>query len=98
MPRPAVFSLLLALFAGAACTPEPPMPPIAPILPTAPHATPPASSRPIVLGADASAIDFERIARFPEPGLQIPRVVAFSPDSSRVTYLQSETQGAEMAL
>ena len=73
------------------------MPPNTPPTPISPAAAP-ASSRPTALGADASPIDFERIARFPEPGLQIPRLVAFSPDSKLVTYLQSETQGAEMAL
>jgi dipeptidyl-peptidase-4 len=91
--------LLLALLAGAACTPEPLMPPTSPTTPAAetPHPLP-ASTRPSVLGAEASPIDFERIARFPEPGWQIPRLVAFSPDSKRITYLQSESQGAEMAL
>ena len=75
------------------------MPPTTPISPAdGSHATPPAPSRPSILGAEASPIDFERIARFPEPGLQIPRVVGFSPDSKRITYLQSESQGAEMAL
>lgn len=98
MPRLAAQSLLLALLAGAACTPEPPMPPTTPTTPAAEaHATSPAS-RPSVLGAEASPIDFERIARFPEPGWQIPRLVAFAPDSKRITYLQSESQGAEMAL
>jgi len=99
MPRHAVKSLFLfAFFAGAACTPEPPMSPTTPISPAGSTAPAPASSRPSILGADASPVDFERISHFPEPGLQIPRVVAFSPDSKRVTYLQSETQGAEMAL
>ncbi len=97
MPRLALNSLFfVALFAGAACTPEPPMPPTTPTPPAAPPAPP--SARPTILGADASPIDFERISRFPEPGLQIPRVVGFSPDGKVVTYLQSETQGAEMAL
>ena len=75
------------------------MPPTTPTSPAdGTHAAPPASSRPSLLGADASPVDFERIARFPEPGWQIPRVVGFSPDSKRITYLQSESQGAEMAL
>jgi dipeptidyl-peptidase-4 len=73
------------------------MPPTTPTTPISP-AAPAASSRPAVLAASASPIDFERIAHFPEPGLQVPRLVAFSPDSKLVTYLQSETQGAEMAL
>ncbi|MFS8068108.1 MAG: alpha/beta fold hydrolase [Byssovorax sp.] len=100
MRRPVATSLLLlALVAGAACTPEPMMPPTTPTSPAdGSHATPPGPSRPSILGAEASPIDFERIARFPEPGLQIPRAVGFSPDSERITYLQSESQGAEMAL
>ena len=75
------------------------MPPTTPTSPTEGAPVPsPASSRPSVLGAEASPINFDRIARFPEPGWQIPRMVGFSPDSKRITYLQSESQGAEMAL
>jgi dipeptidyl-peptidase-4 len=51
-----------------------------------------------VLGPEASPVDFERIARFPEPGWQTPRQVGYSPDGKLVTYLQSETQSEEMAL
>lgn len=75
------------------------MPPTTPTSPAeGAHVPSPASTRPSILGAEASPIDFDRITRFPEPGWQIPRVVGFSPDSKRITYLQSETQGAEMAL
>ena len=76
------------------------MPPTTPTPPAAagPHAPLPSFLRPSVLGPEASAVDFERIARFPEPGWQVPRLVAFAPDSKRITYLQSESQGAEMAL
>jgi dipeptidyl-peptidase-4 len=56
------------------------------------------ASRPPVLDAEASPVDFERIARFPEPGWQTPRAVAHSPDGMLVTYLQSESQSEEMAL
>ena len=76
----------------------PPMPPTTPITPAGASAPAPASTRPSILGKDASPVDFDRISHFPEPGLQVPRGVAFSPDSKVVTYLQSETQGAEMAL
>jgi dipeptidyl-peptidase-4 len=58
----------------------------------------PENQRPAILDAGASAVDFDRIARFPEPGWQMPRAVTFSPDGKLVTYLQSESQSDEMAL
>jgi dipeptidyl-peptidase-4 len=56
------------------------------------------AARPTPLGPEASAIGFERIAKFPEPGWQTPRSVTYSPDGKLVTYLQSESQSEEMAL
>ncbi len=56
------------------------------------------TGRPPIAGPEASPVDFERIARFPEPGWQTPRSVTFSPDGKLVTYLQSESQSDEMAL
>ena len=50
------------------------------------------------LGPEASPITFERIARYPEPGWHIPRLLGFSPDGTMVTYLESESQTEEMAL
>lgn len=50
------------------------------------------------LGPEASPITFERMARFPEPGWQVPRGIAFAPDGSLVTYLQSESESEEMSL
>jgi dipeptidyl-peptidase-4 len=38
------------------------------------------------------------MARWPEPGWQVPRAIAFSPDAELVTYLQSEGGNDEMAL
>jgi dipeptidyl-peptidase-4 len=62
-----------------------------------PHDQAPGDRTP-VLGPEASPVDFERIARFPEPGWQTPRSVAYSPDGALCTYLQSESQSEEMAL
>lgn len=56
------------------------------------------SSSPSVLGPEASPVDFDRIARFPEPGWQMPRNVSYSPDGKLITYLQAEAGGDEMAL
>ncbi len=82
-----------------ACSPELP-PTAAPVAtmtqPTAP--APETTGRPTILGPEASPVDIERIARFPEPGWQTPRSVTFSPDGKLVTYLQSESQSDEMAL
>jgi dipeptidyl-peptidase 4 len=58
----------------------------------------PTDARPLVLGPEASAVDFERIARFPEPGWQTPRAVSFAPDGKLITYLKAEAGGDEMAL
>jgi dipeptidyl-peptidase-4 len=57
-----------------------------------------ASGRFAPLGPEASAVTFDRIARFPEPGWQIPRSVSHSPDGKLVTYLMSEEGGDVMAL
>jgi dipeptidyl-peptidase-4 len=46
----------------------------------------------------ASPITFERIARFPPPGWQVPRAARVSPDGTLVTYLQAEAGGEEMSL
>jgi dipeptidyl-peptidase-4 len=51
-----------------------------------------------VLPPEASPVDFERIAKFPEPGWQTPRGVSYSPDNKLVAYLQSEQHSDEMTL
>ena len=55
-------------------------------------------TRPVVLGPEASAVDFDRIARFPEPGWQTPRAASFASDGKLITYLKAESGGDEMAL
>ncbi|MFO0755577.1 MAG: alpha/beta fold hydrolase [Byssovorax sp.] len=86
--------LLAAMTGAAACTLEIPMS----STPRESHPSAVSSARPAVLGPEASAVDFERIARFPEPGLSIPRSITFSPDGKFVTFLQSESRGEHMAL
>jgi len=58
----------------------------------------PAQSSLAIAGPEASAITFERMTRWPGPGEQVPRSIAFSPDGKWVTFLQSEKQDDENAL
>jgi dipeptidyl-peptidase-4 len=51
-----------------------------------------------IAGPEASAITFERMAKWPEPGSLVPRAIGFSPDGKWVTFLQSEKQDEENAL
>lgn len=53
---------------------------------------------PAMLGPEASRIDFARMSRFPEPGWQVPRSIAFSPDGKLITFLKSEGETDQMAL
>src|SRR5277367_5366886 len=94
-------TVLSATVLLAACSGELPPPPASPPSPVAPMSQPPAppeNQRPAILEPGASPVDFERMARFPEPGWQMPRAVAYSPDGKLITYLQSESQSDEMAL
>jgi dipeptidyl-peptidase-4 len=74
---------------------------------TIPSAPPPACPSPAAVVADeqapllpveASKVGFAEMAKFPEPGWQIPRSMAFSPDETRFTYLFSESGSDEMSL
>ncbi|MSP24825.1 MAG: S9 family peptidase [Myxococcales bacterium] len=58
----------------------------------------PAPTRFKVLDRTASPITIERMAAFPPPGWQVPRLVRFSPDRKLVTYLKSESADETMAL
>ncbi len=51
-----------------------------------------------ILPESASQVTFERIAKFPEPGWQVPRQLHLSPDGKLVTYLRSEDGSDKMAL
>ena len=101
--------LLLAapLLLAAACAPqgEASPPPASPATPSpgasAPAASPrsPASpGRVAIAGPEASAITYERMARIPEPGLNLPRRVLYSPDGKLITYTQSEAGTDQMSL
>lgn len=99
MQRPTTAGLLLAvLLSGAACNREIPMTQTPASGSHAASTTSVPTSRPPILGPEASAIDFERIARLPEPGLTIPRGIAYSPDGAQITFLQSESRGEHLAL
>ncbi len=85
----------------AACGGAPPAPPPRPFVP--PCAGPVAPAPPVAkhfspLGPEASAITFARIAKFPEPGWNVPRAMAWSPDGEVVTYLASEDASEKMSL
>src|SRR6185503_9908481 len=94
--------LLLAAAAVSSCGSSPPPPP-GPFPPAfaGPVPAPAAPLQPIplaVAGPEASSISYERMSRWPEPGEQVPRAIAFSPDGKWVTFLQSENQNDENAL
>src|SRR5277367_314310 len=84
---------LCAALLGAGCSHRPAPAPASP-----PQTVTMTQAQPLILGPEASPVDFERMARFPEPGWQTPRNVVFSPDGKLITYLQSESQSEEMAL
>src|SRR5271165_2089891 len=93
-------TVLIGVTACSAELPPTSRSPTSPPPPVASMSQPPlpASQRPAILEPGASPVDFDRIARFPEPGWQTPRAVAYSPDGKLLTYLQSESQSDEMAL
>jgi dipeptidyl-peptidase-4 len=101
--------LLLAtpLLLAAACAPqgEASPPPVSPAGPTSTTSTPASSPRSpaspgrvAIAGPEASPITYERMARIPEPGLNLPRRVQYSPDAKLITYVQSEGATDQMAL
>lgn len=96
----ACLALLSALTACAppASTPAP-RAAAAPATPSpAPGPAPAASARPPILGPEASAVTFDRMAKFGEPGWHVPRGFAYSPDGKLLTWLASEKQDEQMAL
>lgn len=73
------------------------------VVPDTATASSPPSGSPSSLDAEllpeaASQITFEDMARFPEPGWQVPRALGFSPDGSSVTFLMSESGTEQMSL
>ncbi len=61
-------------------------------LPTQPPA------RVAIAGPEASPITFTRMAKYPEPGWNVPRRTQHSPDGKLVTYLASESGDETMSL
>ncbi len=68
---------------------------------TAPSSQAPAAPRSIaayVRPEEASRVTFAKMAEFPEPGWQVPRKPAISPDGKSATFLMSEGDSDEMSL
>ncbi|MBX3191103.1 MAG: S9 family peptidase [Labilithrix sp.] len=88
--------VVAACFLAAACS-SPPVqaPPALPPLFTIPPPPPP---RVTIAPATASKITFARIAKYPEPGWNVPRRLAHAPDGKLVTYLASESGDETMSL
>lgn len=57
-----------------------------------------AGARFAVLGPEATPIDAARMAKYPEPGWNVPRAVRFAPTGKRITFLASEDGSEKMAL
>jgi dipeptidyl-peptidase-4 len=81
---------------AAACSHPSPVAPAT--VPPSPAPTVGEEARVAIAGSEASAITFERMSRWPEPGWQVPRSISFSPDGKSITFLQSEKQNDETAL
>ena len=94
----------LVLLALAACASSPPAPhaelPLGRAVRAEPKAEAPAAPPPrfAVLPASASKVTFERIARHPEPGWQVPRTFRLLPGGSTVTYLASASGDETLSL
>ena len=88
--------LCTSLLFLACCSTIPPTPPVG--CPAPAPAEEVASNQAELLPAAASKVGFADMAKFPEPGWQIPRSMGFSPDETRFTYLFSESGSDEMSL
>jgi dipeptidyl-peptidase 4 len=100
--RPALGLVLATLLAacapGEAPAPRAPQPPLLSAMAAEARVGAAGARDPAILGAEASRIDFARMSRFPEPGWQVPRSIAFAPDNKQITFLRSEGETEEMAL
>lgn len=99
MARPASLLAFVVVLgcAGAEPTPAPPPAATAPATTTRVATAAPAPRRFTVRGPEASPVGFDRMARYPEPGWQVPRAIAAGPDGL-LTYLASENGDDKMAL
>lgn len=104
MPRPLLRASLSLAVLAAACAPagDATPPPAAPQTTSSPPAAATekraGGERVAILGPEASPITYDRMAKIPEPGLNLPRMGAYSPDGKLVTYLQLEPGTDAMAL
>jgi dipeptidyl-peptidase 4 len=53
---------------------------------------------PAPLPKESSPITFERMAKYPEPGWNVPRSIQHAPDGATITFLASETGDDTMSL
>lgn len=93
-------ALVVAVLFAVSCSPAAPTPlaPAGSAVPVAAAIAPAAPSRVVVSGPEASPITFARMAKYPEPGWNVPRRVDHSPDGARITYLASESGDETMSL
>ncbi|MFO0547277.1 MAG: alpha/beta fold hydrolase [Polyangiaceae bacterium] len=89
--------ILLATTLAACATLPPAAPPGAPLDPPA-SAPKPDREPAAILPESSSPVTFEDVARFPEPGWQVPRSPTFSPDGAMLTFLMSEDGSDAMSL
>ena len=95
-------ALLLGIVAGCGHTPPPeqklaPTPPPARVERSAPDSGA-AYAAVAPLPKESSPIGFERIAKYPEPGWNVPRGIQHSPDGTMITFLASEAGDDVMSL
>lgn len=87
-----VLTTLLVGCAGQSDTQRPLRPLLTEMAKETPNGSRPSdTSHGAVLSADKSRIGFDRLAKMPEPGWNVPRRFAASPDGKLVTWLASET-------
>lgn len=100
MKRPFAATLLAFGTVTVACggREPPPRRPMLSELGAASRSASASSGRVTVLPPSASPIDFARIARYPEPGWNVPRQVEHVVDGKTVTFLASEDGGDELSL
>lgn len=96
--RALVVVTLLASVPFVSCAPAPAAPAAPAAKVAAPRAAPPLPARVVVRGPDASPITFARMAKYPQPGWNVPRRVEHSPDGSQITFLASESGDEKMSL
>lgn len=85
-------ALVLVTFLTLSCAPAAP----AALAPA--QVAPAASPRVVIAPPESSPVTFARMAKYPEPGWNVPRHVAHAPDGKTVTFLASESGDEKMSL